>query len=454
MSGLPPPAPVPARFSRRWWSGHLPLPTGRAAWLAAGMVLVVWFAPVALPFWLAPVMVLAGVAVDAGLAPAPWSIGAERDLPAVIALDGHARLIWRLHNPRARRVQVQLADDLAPSLRAGRRRTTLVLPPGGTVRDTVDLAPTRRGTFEPGRVTVRVHGPLGLGGRQADRHLAGRVEVHPSFRSRAAAELRVRRQRVLDEGIRAIRARGAGGQFEALRDYIEGDDVRRVDWAATARAGHTVVRTHRAERNQQVLALLDTGRLSAGLVAGVPRLDHAMDAVLALATIAGRSGDRTGLLAFGAEVRATVPPRGDQGQLRRLSRAMHALQPELMESDYHGAFRSALAQFPRQATLVLFTELGEEAVQQQLLPALPLLLRRHAIVVAAIRDPELQRLADHEAVSAGDAYRAAAAVRVSEGRREAAALLRARGVRVVDAVPGELAGLVGDAYLELKSLGR
>src|SRR5690606_11103589 len=111
------------------------------------------------------------------------------------------------------------------------------------------------------------------------------------------------RQRVLDDGLRAIRARGAGTQFEALREYVEGDDVRRVDWAATARTGHAVVRTYRAERNQQVLALLDTGRLTAGLVDGVPRLDHAMDAVLALGTIATRSGDRIGLLAFGATLR-------------------------------------------------------------------------------------------------------------------------------------------------------
>ncbi|MEX2504661.1 MAG: DUF58 domain-containing protein [Egicoccus sp.] len=432
----------------------MPVPTVRAAWLAAALVLVVWLAPVPLPFWLGPVLVLVGVAADAALAPAPWSVGASRDLPAVIALDGRASLTWGLRNPRSRRLRVHLADELAPSLRADRRRTSLVLPGHGTLRDTVELAPSRRGTFRPGTLTVRVHGPLGLGCRQADRALPGRVEVHPSFRSRAAAELRVRRQRVLDEGMRAIRARGAGAQFEALREYVEGDDVRRVDWAATARTGHPVVRTYRAERNQQVLVLLDTGRLSAALVDGVPRLDHAMDAVLALGTIASRSGDRTGLLAFGAAVRATVPPRGDQGQLRRLSTAMHALEPELVESDYHGAFRSALAQFPRQSTLVLFTELGEEAVQQQLLPALPLLLRRHALVVATVRDPELDRLAGREAARAGDAYRAAAAIRVTVGRQEAAARLRALGVRVVDAVPGELAGHVGDAYLELKALGR
>ncbi|MEX2501488.1 MAG: DUF58 domain-containing protein, partial [Trueperaceae bacterium] len=239
-----------------------------------------------------------------------------------------------------------------------------------------------------------------------------------------------------------------------LREYVEGDDVRRVDWAATARAGHAVVRTHRAERNQQVLALLDTGRLSAGLVAGVPRLDHAMDALLALATIATRSGDRIGLLAFGAEVRAAAPPRGDQGQLRRLSTAMHALDPELAESDYHAAFRTALSRFRRQATLVLFTELGAEAVQEQLVPTLPLLTRRHAVIVVAVRDPALEAMRDAAPRRPGDAFLAAASVGVLAERQRATDHLRRLGARVVDGVPGELAALVGDAYLETKASAR
>ncbi|WP_165403995.1 DUF58 domain-containing protein [Egicoccus halophilus] len=431
----------------------LPVPTQRAALALAALVPVVWLVPAPVPWWAPVALVAVLVAVDAYRVPAPWRIGVERELPGVVGLDATTELTWRVHNPTARPVAVAVADELAPSLGAERRRASLQVPAGGRRVERVTLRPARRGTFRPERLTVRVTGPLGLGRRQAERSLPGRIEVHPGFRSRAAAELRVRRQRILDEGLRAIRARGGSSQFEALREYVEGDDVRRIDWPATARSGHAVVRTYRAERNQQVLVLLDTGRLSAGLVEDVPRLDHAMDAVLALATIATRSGDRTALLAFGASVRAVVPSRGDQGQLRRLSSAMHALEPELVESDYGEAFRGALARFPRQSTLVLFTELGAEAVQEQLVPALPLLTRAHAVVVVAVRDPAVEALRDAPAEHAGDAYGAAAAVSVLAARERAADHLRRLGVRVVDAVPGELAGRVGDAYLEVKARG-
>lgn len=445
---------VPPRWTRAWWSGVTPTPTLRAAAVLGALCAGLWFAPVRVPFWAPVLLVAVGVIVDAWRAPSPWRLNLERDLPGVVGLGGDAEVVWSVHNPTGRRVTVAVADDLPPSLEADRRRFTVVVPPGARRRVIAALHPTRRGTFRPADVTVRVTGPLGLGQRQSDREVPGRVEVHPSFRSRAAAELRVRRHRVLEEGLRAIRARGGGTQFDALRDYVEGDDVRRVDWSATARAGHPVVRTYRAERNQQVLALLDAGRLSAGLVDGVPRLDHAMDAVLALTTITSRSGDRTGLVVFGTEVRATVPARNDRGQLRRLSTAMHAVEPELAESDYREAFRAALSQFRRQATLVLFTELGAEAVQESLLPALPLLIRDHAVIVASVRDPAVEEARDQAPERSTDVYRAAAAVTVLHERERAAAQLRAMGVQVVDALPSELAGRVGDAYLETKARGR
>jgi uncharacterized protein (DUF58 family) len=303
-------------------------------------------------------------------------------------------------------------------------------------------------------VTVRVTGPFGLVTRQAPRSLPGHVEVHPSFRSRDAAELRLTRSRILQEGLRSFRGRGGGTEFHSLRDHVEGDEFRHVDWAATARAGRPIVRTHRPERNQTVIVLLDTGRVVAGLVEGVPRLDHGMDAVLALGTVATRLGDRIGLVAFGGELRAVVTPRRDRDQLRRLSTAMHALEPELAESAYREAFRTTLARFRRRALLVLVTELAAEAVQETLVPALPLVTREHAVVVASVRDPAVEALRDRPAASVRGAYGAAAAATVLDERERAAARLRGVGAEVVDAVPGELAAQVVDRYLEVKATGR
>ncbi len=443
----------PTRGSRAWWAGTLPVPTLRCAALVGVGALLVLLVELPLGVLLPLAVVLVLVILDAALAPAPWRVGVERRLPPVIPLDDEGELSWRVANPTRRGLSVGLADELAPSLGATTRRARLRVAPHGVGTARARLRPRRRGTFRPTRVTVRVTGPLGLVTRQAERDLPGSLQVHPTFRSRRAAELRLRRARTLEQGQRSVRGRGGGTEFESLRDYVQGDEFRHVDWAATARLGHPIVRTHRAERNQTVVILLDTGRVMAGLVDGVPRLDHGMDATLALATVATRSGDRTGLVAFGAAVRGVVPPRHDVGQLRRLSTAMHALEPELAESAYRDAFVATLARFRKRALLVVVTELASEAVQETLLPALPLVLREHAVVVASVQDPALAAFAGQGGEGPAEAYRAAAAAGILAERRRAAARLRRLGARVVDAPADELAARLADAYLDLKGRG-
>ncbi|MFO7777161.1 MAG: DUF58 domain-containing protein [Nitriliruptoraceae bacterium] len=448
----PRPAPPPPRWSRPWWAGVLPVPTGRLA----GLTVVAALAAALLPTvgaWLLAALVVVALIADGWAAPAPWQVGVARSLPPVVPLGGTAAVAWQLENPTARSLTVGLTDEFPPSLGVDARRVRARLPAHGRSRATTRCQPSRRGTFTPAGCTVRVVGPLGLATRQARRSLPGRIEVHPSFRSRDAAELRIRRARILDEGARSVRGRGGGTEFEALREYVEGDEFRHLDWAATARRGLPIVRTFRAERNQTVLVLLDTGRTMAGLVDAVPRLDHAMDATLALATVATHLGDRTGLVAFSADVRALIAPRRDSGQLRRLSGAMHALEPELAEAGYHAAFRTTLARFRRRALLVILTELAPGAVEETLLPALPLLTREHAVVIAAARDPALAELRDRAPDGVEDVYAAAAATQVLDERRRVARRLQAAGARVVDAPPEELAARVCDTYLDVKNRG-
>lgn len=443
----------PARFSRAWWAGQIPVPTLRAAGLVAGLAVVAALLPVRPGVWVWLGLAAAAVLVDHLRAVAPWAVEVSRDLPGVVTLGGDAEVSWQVRNPSPRPLRIHLADDLAPSLSASRRTATLTVPPRGRARARAALHPTRRGTFRPAHLTLRVTGPWGLAQRQATRELPGRIEVHPSFRSRRATELRLRRHRILEHGVRSVRGRGGGTEFEALREYVDGDEFRRIDWAATARMGRPVVRTYRAERNQGVLLLLDTGRVVAGRVEGVPRLDHLMDAGLALATAAIASGDRVGLLGFGAEVRTVVPPRHDPGQLHRLSTGMHDLEAQLAESGYREVFAQTLARFRRRALLVVLTELAAEAVQATLLPALPLVTREHAVVVVSVQDPTMESWRDAGGAGVGEAYRAAAAATLAGERERTAARLRAAGVRVVDAPAGEVAGRLVDAYLDVKAAG-
>jgi uncharacterized protein (DUF58 family) len=433
-----------------------PVPTRRSAALAAAAAVVVLLLPVdgVLRVLLVTNVVVLGVClVDALLAVDPSRLDVQRDLPPVIALRGSSEMAWTVRNPTSRTLRVAFADELAPSLRASTRRLRGRIPPGATLRGRATLHPGRRGRFHVRRIVMRVEGPLGLGARERQLDHPALLRIHPAFPSREEAELRITRARILEVGLRSAKGRGGGTEFDQLREYGVDDEVRRIDWAATARAGKAMVRTYRAERNQNVVLLLDNGRVMAGQVAGVPRVEHAMDAVLCLTSVATRLGDRCGLVAFDHTVRAILPTRSGHDQLGRVAEAMFDLEPALAESDYRGAFTQALTRFRRRAMIVLFTDLVEQAVGESLLPALPLLVRHHIVVIAAVRDPDVLRWATAAPEEAGDAYRAAAATLALAERERATARLRALGAIVVDAPAGRLAPELADTYLELKARG-
>ncbi|MGI8758527.1 MAG: DUF58 domain-containing protein [Acidimicrobiales bacterium] len=432
------------------------VPTRRFALIALALCVPLLFVPLSVPAALLVVNgVLLVVAVaDWSRAAPPTSLGVERDLPAVVTMGAEAEVVWRVRNPTPHRVVVALADELAPSLWALSRRARLVVAPRSVAMARTTLRPARRGRFEIDDVVVRVEGPLGLAARQATIHRPAVLSVHPRYQSVAEAELRIDRARLLEVGLRSAQGRGGGTEFDALREYTIDDETRRIDWAATARAGRAIVRTYRAERNQTVLCLLDNGRTMAARVDGVPRVEHAMDAAMMLTHVASRLGDRAGLLAFDRDVRVVVGPRHGPGQLARVAEALYDLEPALAESDYRGAFSATLTRFRRRALLVLFTELAEQAFTETLLPALPLVGRHHVVVVAAVVDPEVSAWASSTPDDATGAYRKAAAVAALAERRRVAARLRGLGATVVDAPPGELAPRLADAYLRVKATGR
>ena len=433
----------------------MPVPTWRLAVLAALAAVAVLLAPSPVTaLVVVNVALLVVAALDWALAVRPSAVGVERELPGVVALGAEAAVVWTVRNPGGRVLRVALADELAPSLAARSRRARLAVPPRATAIAGTSLQPQRRGRFAPEEVVLRVEGPLRLAARQERRRLPGVLRVYPPFKSREEAELRIDKARILEIGLRSAPGLGGGTEFDALREYAADDEFRRIDWAATARAGKPIVRTYRSERNQTVVLLLDSGRMMAGRVGGVPRLDHAMDAVMMLTAVATRLGDRAGLVAFDRSVHAVVAPGHGRDQLSRVTEAMYALQPQLVESDYRGAFASTLTRFRRRALLVVLTELAEQAVAETLLPALPLVVRSHLVLVASVADPEVAGWARSVPDEAGSTYRKAAASASLADRARTVARLRSLGATVVDAEPGRLAPLLADAYLKVKATGR
>lgn len=427
--------------------------TGRVALLAALGAVVVG---VALPSWWGVVVVTAVVAalvaLDVGLAGSARGLAVRRGGDHAVRLGSSATVRVEIGNASRRPVRGLVRDAWTPSAGLARDRFPIDVPAGQRRTIGQTLTPTRRGDRLAERVVVRSLGPLGLAGRQAAHRAEWRLRVLPPFHSRRHLPSRLARLRELD-GRSAVRIRGAGTEFDSLREYVVGDDTRSIDWRATARRGDVVVRTWRPERDRHVLIVLDTGRTSAGRVGDAPRLDAALDAALLLAALASRAGDRVDLLAYDRRVRTAVERPGAGELMPRLVDALAVLEPELLETDHRRLAAEIEKRAGRHAFVVIVTGLEGGTIEDGLLPVLPRLTHRHTVLVAAVADPRLAAMAAGRGDSAA-VYGAAAAEHDLMARARVSELLVRHGAHVVDAPPDELPPALADAYLALKAAGR
>jgi uncharacterized protein (DUF58 family) len=397
-------------------------------------------------------LIAGGIAADCVRAGGVRQLRAARAGDTRILLGQQGTVTLTIGNPGRRALRGIVRDAWPPSAGAAPDRAAVFIPGGGQVTITTTLVPQRRGDRPAGRVTVRSLGPLRLAGRQASLLVPWSVRVLPPFLSRRHLPEKLAQLRQLDGQHRSM-VRGQGTEFDSLREYVVGDDVRSIDWRSSARRTDVMVRTWRPERDRRIIIVLDTGRTSAGRVAGLPRLDTSMDAALLLAALAVRAGDRIDLLAADRRVRARVIGAGRGEVLAALTNAMAVLDAELVESDY-GVMASAVLAAARQRCLVvLLTDLSPAALTAGLLPRIGLLSARYRLLIGAVSDPRVAELAaargDAEAV-----YGAGAAARAQADRARISALLRRRGVEIVDAPPDRLPSALADAYLRLKAAGQ
>lgn len=436
--------------------------TGRTGLLALICVLPIAVAPwPAAAFVLLLLALAAGVAVDTGVAASTRALRFTRTQRSSVRLGEPVGAGLLIHNAGRRRFRGQVRDAWSPSARAEPRVHTVDIAAGQAQYVDTHLRPVRRGDQRSAVVTARSVGPLGLAGRQSSRPVPTAVRVLPPFLSRKHLPSRLSKLREID-GLSPVLTRGRGTEFDSLREYVVGDDVRSIDWRATARRADVVVRTWRPERDRRVVIVLDTGRTAAGRVgvdptagdpAGWPRLDWAMDAALLLAAVASRAGDHVDFLAHDRVTRASVFGASRTHLLAQLVDAMAPLQPALVESDSRAMVAAIVRRARRRALVVLLTDLNATALDEGLLPLLPQLTARHQVILAAVADPRVDQLAAGRADAAA-VYEAAAAEGARNDRRAIAARLRQGGVDVVDAPPTELAPALTDRYLAMKAAGR
>ena len=387
---------------------------------------------------------LAAAALVGAIVADAWSVrnrtSVSRHLPAVVSRGVPAAVAIRADSERAPIVTVRqptppdVALDIAEA--------------DGTLE--ARLTAARRGRHLLPPVASRSVGPLGLGAWYATHEGDRKVLVYPDLPAARRLAVAVREGRLREPGQRARGPLGLGTEFESIRDYLPDDDIRQVNWRATARLGRPMTNQYRIEQDRDVICVIDSGRLMGAPLGDRTRLDAAVDTATALCSVADEVGDRSGLIAFDTNVRRHLRPR--RNAAHAVTRALFDLEPTDLDSDYELAFREV--RNVKRAFVLVLTDLLEEAAARPLVEAVPLLARRHHVVVATVVDTDLRAVLTTAPRSQHDVFAATVAVDVLQARARAARSLRSAGAEVVEGVPTQLSALCVAAYVRAKRRAR
>lgn len=313
-----------------------------------------------------------------------------------------------------------------------------------------------RGNYEFGSVMLRWRSPWGLVIKQAQVAATENVKVYPNINEAKRHELYARRNRQLMSGMRLTRLRGQGREFESMRDYVLGDELRHISWTATARRGKLTTRQYQIERNQSIVVMIDAGRLMTSRIENLSKLDHAINAALAIGYVAtsnGSGADNVGLLVFNRQVVSYLPPQRGHAQLAAMTEALYNVKAQMIEPSYGRAFQYLSQNCKRRSLVVILTDLVDRDASAELLAYTAALLPRHLPLIVAIGDNDLRALVAQEPKAVTDVYKQSVAEELLQQREEALARITQLGGLALDVPAGQLSFQLVNKYLEVKERG-
>lgn len=430
-------------------------PTPRTLWLVgavAGLALLASFVPALLAAWWVAVLGLGlALVVDAARHRREPPLEVERAVASSLSIGVRAGVELTLENPTHRAQRTWVFDGVPAEADLEGQPRRLLLPAGAAAELRYGLRPLRRGDLRFGRVQLLVESPWRL---WAWRRLVGEeatVRVYPDFAAVAGLTLLALENRVGSMGIRARQRRGAGLDFHQLRDYQLGDSLRQIDWKATSRKRRAISREYQEERDQRVVFLVDCGRRMRSQAGSLSHFDHCLNAVLLVSWIALRQGDAVGLVTFSGADR-WIPPRKGRASLHGLLRGLYDLEATLEPPDYTEAASRLRKLQPRRSLVVLLTNQREED-EGDLTAGLTLLSGRHLVLLASLREEQVERRLTDPVDSFEQALSACRARAFADARARALERLRGKGRLTLDVRPGDLAVALAERYLDIKRAG-
>ena len=390
--------------------------------------------------------------VDYTLTLKSGEIRGERICPRHFSIGTENSIAILLKNslPSTRRVRVR---DQTPAEWAAAPVLKAVIPGRSSLNLDYPVVPRERGEYGFGDLFIRVEGPLGLISRPMKVSTPEEVKVYPRLQPLGCADLATYRRVAHQWGLRPSRWRGEGREFESLREYVEGDDPRKIHWKATARCDRPIVQQYQTEKNQIVMILLDVGRLMSAVSEGKTKLDYALEAALHLAHTALVGGDQAGILAFADRVISFIPPKKTVEQLQFILEGTLSLRPVLVEPQYEQAILWVRARVRRRSLVVIYTDLLDEVASENLLSAVSLLRPLHLPLCVAIRESEWDQLLKDPPAKVQGVYERAVLQELLHQRSKALGGLVQKGALAMDLPPSKLSIGTMERYLEVKRRG-
>lgn len=410
------------------------------------------------PFILVAVLYNVGLfvlaAVDFRSTEASAQFTVEREHDERFSLGAENAVTVRVRNRARRPIQIQVKDEYPAELRlVGERAAALAIAPGREKSFSYSLYPTQRGAYRFGVVVGRIRGKLGLVWRQVDWPVEAAVKVFPNIQEARKNELYAHRNRQLRLGQRRMRYKGQGREFESMREFVTGDEIHHISWTATARRGKLITREYTVERSQNIMVMLDTGRLMTARIGELTKLDHAINATLSIAYVALAGGDNVGLLTFGRRVLTFIPPKHTRDQLSSVMDALYAVEPQMIEPSYARAFNHLQSNCRRRSLVVILTDLVDQEASAELLAYTRLLIPRHLPLIVTIGDSDLRALVREVPQTTAEVYRQSVAEELLQQREAALRRITHAGGLALDVPVGRLSFSLVNKYLEVKERG-
>ena len=407
--------------------------------------------------WVALAYDIALIAVavfDAWNSKLPAKVQIERHFGGRFAVGAETEVRIEIANHTPRDITLILKDEYPPQMKlAGAREARLEIEAQTSAALVYGLTPPKRGRFEFGLIAVRYLSRWRLAWRQDRIGQPVAVKVYPNMRRAREAELKALGARSFVAARRKSQWRGEGRDFESLRDYVRGDEMRHISWTATARRGKLVTRQYQMERDQTILIALDAGRLMTARIENETKLDSAVHAALALMSAAARAGDNAGLLVFGRRIKTYLPPKRGAEHLDAALEALHAIEPEMIEPSYSRAFEFVSANSRRRSLVVVLTDLVDEEGSRELLSSLKLLRPRHLPLVVTIADRDLKAVVRESPENESEMFTQSVAEEIMHLREAALRLVESQGGLALDVTAAVLAPKLLETYLRVKERG-